>query len=432
MSVSVQQRSSRKPSDTAMDDLEKQLICPICLEIFSKPVVILPCQHNLCRKCANDIFQASNPYLSTRSSAVGSGGRFRCPSCRHEVVLDRHGVYGLQRNLLVENIIDMFKQQEQVNSSPPEPEVVQKEGPMCEVHEDERINIYCVTCATPTCSMCKVFGAHKDCQVAPLNNVYDTQKAKLTDCISMLVGNNDRIQGVIGQLEESCRIVEENGSRQKSRVCESFDHLYALLEERKGELMATISSEQDEKVTYINRLRRCYTEHLENMAKVLEEGIKIMDEPEMAVFLQNAKPLLTQITEGTNTSHLEKLERGYEDMDHFTANFNRVRQALHNVDFNREDEEEEDEEEEAEGGAVSSPTPRPAVSTPTPRPASTLGSTPTPRPPSSPAPQQAAATSSSAPVATHNPPQSLNQTPKPLPTPPVATDTSAQATEIIL
>lgn len=40
-----------------MESLEKQLICPICLEMFSKPVVILPCQHNLCRKCANDIFQ---------------------------------------------------------------------------------------------------------------------------------------------------------------------------------------------------------------------------------------------------------------------------------------------------------------------------------------------------------------------------------------
>lgn len=40
-----------------MEDLEKQLICPICLELFTKPVVILPCQHNLCRKCANDVFQ---------------------------------------------------------------------------------------------------------------------------------------------------------------------------------------------------------------------------------------------------------------------------------------------------------------------------------------------------------------------------------------
>lgn len=55
--------------------------------------------------------QASNPYLPTRGGSLTSGGRFRCPSCRHEVLLDRHGVYGLQRNLLVENIIDMFKQE---------------------------------------------------------------------------------------------------------------------------------------------------------------------------------------------------------------------------------------------------------------------------------------------------------------------------------
>ncbi len=46
-----------------MDSLEKQLICPICLEMFTKPVVILPCQHNLCRKCANDIYQVQFQYL---------------------------------------------------------------------------------------------------------------------------------------------------------------------------------------------------------------------------------------------------------------------------------------------------------------------------------------------------------------------------------
>ncbi|KAK1889533.1 Tripartite motif-containing protein 54 [Dissostichus eleginoides] len=74
---------------TIMENLEKQLICPVCLEMFSKPVVILPCQHNLCRKCANDMFQSSNPLW------------------QQEVLLDRHGVYGLQRNLLVENILDL-------------------------------------------------------------------------------------------------------------------------------------------------------------------------------------------------------------------------------------------------------------------------------------------------------------------------------------
>uniref|UniRef100_A0A8C7J959 Tripartite motif-containing protein 54 n=1 Tax=Oncorhynchus kisutch TaxID=8019 RepID=A0A8C7J959_ONCKI len=340
MNISLGYSHSTK-QDSNMDSLEKQLICPICLEMFTKPVVILPCQHNLCRKCAQDIFQASNPYLSTRGTTVSSGGRFRCPSCRHEVVLDRHGVYGLQRNLLVENIIDMYKQ-EQESSSKPEPEPAKCDQPMCEEHEGEKINIYCVTCGVPTCSLCKVFGAHKDCDVAPLNTVFNKQKTELTDCIAMLVGNNDRIQGIMSQLDETCKTVEENGRRQKSKVCESFDHLYAVLEERKGDMTLKINAEQQEKLDYINGLMRKYREHLENMAKIVETGIQTMEESEMATFLLIA---------GTNISHLDKVERGYDNMDHYTANFERERRVLLTIDFVKDvedDEEFEDGEEEVE------------------------------------------------------------------------------------
>ncbi|MCJ8744959.1 hypothetical protein PDJAM_G00124670 [Pangasius djambal] len=331
-----------------MDSLEKQLICPICLEMFTKPVVILPCQHNLCRKCANDIFQASNPYLPTRGgSTISSGGRFRCPSCRHEVVLDRHGVYGLQRNLLVENIIDMFKQETVSKNSTAEPQ--QKAAVMtCEVHEDEKINIYCVSCSVPTCSLCKVFGAHQNCEVAPLSTVYESQKTELSEGVAMLVGNNDRIQAIISLLEESCRTVEENGRKQKSHVCESFDHLYALLEDRKGELTLKISSEQQEKLDYIKGLQHRYTEHLDKSAKLVETGIQTMEEPEMAIFLQNAKPLLQKLAEGRNTSYLEKLERGYENMDHFTVSFEHERRAILNIDFTRDDDEAGDNHDEEE------------------------------------------------------------------------------------
>lgn len=326
-----------------MESLEKQLVCPICLEMFQKPVVILPCQHNLCRKCANDVFQASNPYLTSRSvSTVTSGGRFRCPSCRHEVVLDRHGVYGLQRNLLVENIIDMYKQQG--SASKPVEELVQV--PMCEQHQDERINIYCVSCSAPTCSLCKVFGAHKDCEVAPLQSVFSSQKAELTDCISMLVGNNERTQAIISQLEETCRAVDENGRRQKSRVCEVFDQLFSLLEQTKQTMTQRISSEQEEKLDYIRGLKSKYSQHLDLSAKTLESAIQTLEQPDQALFLQEAKPLLQKILESTNTSHLDKVQRGYENMDHFSTNFESQRRALMSIDFIKLDEESEDDEDE--------------------------------------------------------------------------------------
>lgn len=79
---------------------------------------------------------------------------------------------------------------------------------------------------------------------------------------------------------------QENGRRQKSKVCETFDHLFALLEERKGEMTLRINCEQEEKLDYVRGLRRKYTEHLENTAKLLETAIQTMDESEMAGFLQ--------------------------------------------------------------------------------------------------------------------------------------------------
>ncbi|OPJ83520.1 tripartite motif-containing protein 55 isoform X4 [Patagioenas fasciata] len=342
MSSSLSYKSFSKEQQT-MDNLEKQLICPICLEMFTKPVVILPCQHNLCRKCASDIFQASNPYLPTRGgTTVASGGRFRCPSCRHEVVLDRHGVYGLQRNLLVENIIDIYKQE----STRPERKCDQ---PMCEEHEDERINIYCLNCEMPTCSLCKVFGAHKDCQVALLTNVYQRQKSELSDGIAVLVGSNDRAQGIVTQLEETCRMVEECCRRQKEQLCEKFDYLYSVLEERKNEMTQIITRTQEEKLEHVRSLMKKYADHLESVSKLVESGIQFMEEPEMAVFLQNAKTLLQKITEASKGFQMEKIEAGYENMNQFTVNLSREEKIIREIDFDREEEGEEEEEEIVDG-----------------------------------------------------------------------------------
>uniref|UniRef100_F7E8R2 Tripartite motif-containing protein 5 n=1 Tax=Macaca mulatta TaxID=9544 RepID=F7E8R2_MACMU len=362
MSASLNYKSFSKEQQT-MDNLEKQLICPICLEMFTKPVVILPCQHNLCRKCASDIFQASNPYLPTRGgTTMASGGRFRCPSCRHEVVLDRHGVYGLQRNLLVENIIDIYKQE----SIRPEKK---SDQPMCEEHEEERINIYCLNCEVPTCSLCKVFGVHKDCQVAPLTHVFQRQKSELSDGIAILVGSNDRVQGVISQLEDTCKTIEECCRKQKQELCEKFDYLYGILEERKNEMTQVITRTQGEKLEHVRALIKKYSDHLENVSKLVESGIQFMDEPEMAVFLQNAKTLLQKISEASKAFQMEKVEHGYENMNHFTVNLNREEKIIREIDFYREDESPEKASELSqvelqaapEALPVSSPEPPPAL-----------------------------------------------------------------------
>ncbi|XP_078130900.1 tripartite motif-containing protein 54 [Sander vitreus] len=317
-----------------MENLEKQLICPVCLEMFSKPVVILPCQHNLCRKCANDIFQSTNPLWQSRgsSSMASSGTRFRCPACRHEVVLDRHGVFGLQRNLLVENIIDIYRQQEAYRLVNIKPEQ-QKQQLLCEEHEEEKINIYCLSCETPTCSMCKVFGKHKDCEVAPLSSVYMRQKTDLSDGIAILVASNDHVQAVISQMEEICRTVEENGQRQREQLAIRFDSLLAILDERKQELVGLITKQQDDKLKLVQSLIRQHSDHLEAAVTLVESAIQSMEEPHMPVFIQSAKVILEKIEVTARASNMERPELGYESMSHFFIDTDDLTDMLRNINF---------------------------------------------------------------------------------------------------
>nr|XP_029137450.1 tripartite motif-containing protein 54-like isoform X2 [Labrus bergylta] len=273
--------------EAALATLEKQLICPICLELFNKPVVILPCQHNLCRKCANELYQPS--LFQARTTMMLSSGRFRCPSCRQEVVLDRHGVFGLQRNLLVENIIDVYKQEvanynnKAASALPPPPSPAQ---PTCPDHEGEKVNIYCLTCKVPTCSLCKVFGAHQSCQVAPLSDVYQLQKDELSEEVSSLKAYNDKVQAVINNLEQTCRNIEENSKTQKQRVCEQLDHVLSILDERRKAMMERITSEQDDKTGHAQSLIRCYRDSVEANNRLMERAASSMEEADVLLLFR--------------------------------------------------------------------------------------------------------------------------------------------------
>lgn len=80
--------------------------------------------------------------------------------------------------------------------------------------------------------------------------------------------------------------LKENARKQKTLVCEKFDHLYTILEEKKREMSQKVTAEQEEKVNYIRGLTRKYGDHLEESCKIVEMGIQTMEEPEMALFLQ--------------------------------------------------------------------------------------------------------------------------------------------------
>nr|XP_026694573.1 zinc finger protein ZF(Bbox/RING)-6 isoform X2 [Ciona intestinalis] len=250
-----------------------------------------------------------------------------CPTCRYEVVLDRHGVYGLQRNLLVENIIDMYQTEGR------KPTFKTSEVVMCDQHEEEKVNIYCVTCQKPTCSLCKVFGDHQTCNVSPMEKIYKEQKSEISDSIALLVAGNDRLQAIISQTEELGKMAECNGRKVKSDLCAAFDKLYAVLEQRKTDMMNRITSDVQERSQVIKEMLKSYGLQLESASKLMEASLALVEERSVPVFLTQARETINKIKATSRDSEVRKPPFKIQDMDEFTVDFNNHETALYKLDF---------------------------------------------------------------------------------------------------
>ncbi|XP_032831684.1 E3 ubiquitin-protein ligase Trim36-like [Petromyzon marinus] len=154
----------RSEIQVPMKNLERELLCPVCEELFTHPI-ILPCQHSVCHRCAKELLcsrewscssssswappapEASTEPASPSASPVPSprrrslrggspsverlekvlraeslvnltaarpgargGCSFPCPSCDCDVDLGPRGIAGLFRNFTLETIVERFRQ----------------------------------------------------------------------------------------------------------------------------------------------------------------------------------------------------------------------------------------------------------------------------------------------------------------------------------
>ncbi|XP_050972230.1 E3 ubiquitin-protein ligase TRIM36 isoform X2 [Labeo rohita] len=145
--ASIVERIER--GEVPMKNIERELICPICKELFTHPL-ILPCQHSVCHKCVKELLlpnhddsistdagsESSNPGSPrsrvpspsmekldrlVRSGSISSPGwrrssvtprvtTFPCPGCQHDIDLGERGISMLFRNFTLESIVERYRQ----------------------------------------------------------------------------------------------------------------------------------------------------------------------------------------------------------------------------------------------------------------------------------------------------------------------------------
>uniref|UniRef100_A0A8I5KPB2 E3 ubiquitin-protein ligase Midline-1 n=2 Tax=Catarrhini TaxID=9526 RepID=A0A8I5KPB2_HUMAN len=342
-----------------METLESELTCPICLELFEDPL-LLPCAHSLCFNCAHRIlvshcatnesvesitaFQCPTCRHVITLSQRGLDGlkrnvtlqniidRFQKASVsgpnspsetRRERAFDANTMTSAEKVLC--QFCDQDPAQDAVktcvtcevsycdeclkathpNKKPftghrliePIPDSHIR-GLMCLEHEDEKVNMYCVTDDQLICALCKLVGRHRDHQVAALSERYDKLKQNLESNLTNLIKRNTELETLLAKLIQTCQHVEVMRLRKLAQQ--------------------------------IANCKQC----IERSASLISQAEHSLKENDHARFLQTAKNITERVSMATASSQVLIPEINLNDtFDTFALDFSREKKLLECLDY---------------------------------------------------------------------------------------------------
>ncbi|XP_077093796.1 E3 ubiquitin-protein ligase TRIM36 isoform X1 [Siphateles boraxobius] len=320
--ASIVERIER--GEVPMKSIERELICPICKELFTQPL-ILPCQHSVCHRCVKELLmpnhedsfstdagsESSNPgsprsrvpspsterldrLVRSASLRRAFGGRgsisspgwrrssvtprittFPCPGCQHDIDLGERGISMLFRNFTLESIVERYRQAARAAVAI-----------MCSVckpplHEATKS---CMDCRTSYCNEC-----------FKLNHPWGTPKAQheyvgpTTNFRPKVLMCPEHEMEKVNMYCEVCRrpvchLCKLGGSHANHRVT-SMSSAYKILKEKLSKSIHYLISKEDQVRTQISELEvminhteengqlaeRRANEHFERLFETLQE-----------------------------------------------------------------------------------------------------------------------------------------------------------------
>ena len=230
----------------AQQVLEKEVTCPLCLDILQEPKK-LPCDHVYCKACLQR--------LANRSFNAAS---ISCPECRALTQLTNGDVNNLPTAFRLNRLIEAFQHvqlvREETDSLSAETAATE-ETAKCKVHQSQPLVLYCETCRVLLCRDCILATKdHSDHHYGFVNEMKEKLQKKLMDTASSVEGQSGRVSKAveeISQVESDILSCERNCNRE---IDESFEALYRTLQkhqqimkERVAEQLKTAKIEEKKK-----------------------------------------------------------------------------------------------------------------------------------------------------------------------------------------
>nr|XP_008165344.1 E3 ubiquitin-protein ligase TRIM7-like [Chrysemys picta bellii] len=273
----------------AVQKLQDEATCSICLEYFKAPVSI-HCGHNFCRACINQCWGQSEP-------------NFSCPQCR--ATAQRRN---FRPNRELANMVELVKQLKLQAGKEPEGERV------CERHQ-EPLKLFCEKDQSPICVVCDRSKAHRDHPVIPIEEAAQEYKEQIWTQLQTLKDEREKLLKYRQAEEGKSQEYLEKTDAERRKIMSEIRQLRQLLEEQERLLLAQLGGLDKEIVKMQNENVTKLSVEISRLNELISEMEGKCQQP-TSEFLQDIRSILSRCEKGKAQAVVEspsKLEKRISD-----------------------------------------------------------------------------------------------------------------------
>ncbi|XP_010739040.2 tripartite motif-containing protein 35 [Larimichthys crocea] len=243
--------------------LERELLCPVCHDVFKDPV-LLSCSHSFCKTCLQS-WWAEKEIL-------------QCMVCKR-----RSSRSDPPSNLVLKNLCEAFLLERDHGSS----------GALCSLHI-EKLKLFCLNHLQPVCVVCRDSEKHTDHRFRPIDEAAKDHRKKLQELLKPFQEKLNVLRRVKGNCDVTADHIKVQAQRAEMQIKEEFRKLYQFLQEEEVARISALREEEKQKIQMMKEKIKALSREiaaLSNTVRATEDELRADD----VSFLHNYKAAVQRV-----------------------------------------------------------------------------------------------------------------------------------------
>ncbi|XP_025051232.1 E3 ubiquitin-protein ligase TRIM50 [Alligator sinensis] len=248
----------------SINELEDQLLCPICLEVFKEPLM-LQCGHSYCKSCVVSL-------------SCDLDRQFLCPVCRQAVDCSSS-----PPNVTLARVIEALQAMGESNPT----------QESCPVHHNP-LSLFCEPDQEVICGLCGIIGAHRQHKITPVSTVYSRMKEELSVLLTEVQQQKRNLDEHMSKLVNNKIRIANESDVFKWVIRKEFQELHRYIDEEKASFLESTEIKAARLIASIESHVKQTSDTLKKLKEVEISLEKLNNESQLDFIRVNSVVFLSQ------------------------------------------------------------------------------------------------------------------------------------------